>query len=51
MNQSNQSIKVTTKCGVVDMSYKGKIEIRGPDSEKFIDGLITNAPPGFGGIL
>ena len=37
--------KVTNKCGVVDLSYKGKLEVRGPDSLPFIRYLLSTKPP------
>lgn len=37
--------RVTNKCGVVDLSYKGKLEIRGPDAEPFLDHLLTTTIP------
>uniref|UniRef100_F1KU54 Dimethylglycine dehydrogenase n=1 Tax=Ascaris suum TaxID=6253 RepID=F1KU54_ASCSU len=36
---------VTNKCGIIDLSWKGKIEVRGPDAEVFLDRILTNAVP------
>ncbi|VDM37347.1 unnamed protein product [Toxocara canis] len=36
---------VTNKCGIIDLSWKGKIEVRGPDAEVFLDRILTNTVP------
>uniref|UniRef100_A0A158PNQ2 Dimethylglycine dehydrogenase, mitochondrial (inferred by orthology to a human protein) n=1 Tax=Anisakis simplex TaxID=6269 RepID=A0A158PNQ2_ANISI len=41
---------VTNKCGIIDLSWKGKIEVRGPDAEVFLDRILTNAVPPLGAI-
>ncbi|VDM37348.1 unnamed protein product [Toxocara canis] len=40
----------TTKCAIVDMSWRGKIEVRGADSIAFLDHIMTNAVPKLGSI-
>lgn len=37
--------KVTNNVGVVDLSYKGKIEVRGRDSVKFLEYLLASRLP------
>ncbi|KAE9418545.1 hypothetical protein Angca_007510, partial [Angiostrongylus cantonensis] len=41
---------VTNKCGVIDMSWKGKIEVRGEDADVFLDYAICNQIPPLGKI-
>ncbi|KAK6729820.1 hypothetical protein RB195_006711 [Necator americanus] len=37
---------VANKCGVIDMSWKGKIEVKGEDSEALLDyAICTQVPP------
>ncbi|KHJ91193.1 FAD dependent oxidoreductase [Oesophagostomum dentatum] len=37
---------VTNKCGVIDMSWKGKIEVRGKDAEALLNyAICTEIPP------
>ncbi|VDK42197.1 unnamed protein product [Anisakis simplex] len=40
----------TTKCTIVDVTWRGKIEVRGPDSIAFLDQIMTNAVPELGSI-
>ncbi|VDK64984.1 unnamed protein product [Onchocerca ochengi] len=41
---------VSNKCGVIDLSWRGKIEVRGKDSEKFLSYVLTNEPPQLGEV-
>jgi glycine cleavage system aminomethyltransferase T len=37
---------VTNKCGVIDLSWKGKIEVRGRDATPLMNFVLANeAPP------
>ncbi|VDN25693.1 unnamed protein product, partial [Cylicostephanus goldi] len=36
---------VTNKCGVIDMSWKGKIEVKGPDAEALLNYAICSPIP------
>uniref|UniRef100_F1KV14 Dimethylglycine dehydrogenase n=1 Tax=Ascaris suum TaxID=6253 RepID=F1KV14_ASCSU len=40
----------TTKCAIVDLTWRGKIEVRGPDSIILLDQVMTNTVPGLGSI-
>ncbi|CAD6184521.1 unnamed protein product [Caenorhabditis auriculariae] len=42
--------KVTNKCGVVDMSWRGKIEVKGRDAEALMDYVIASRIPPLGKI-
>uniref|UniRef100_A0A158Q8A1 FAD-dependent oxidoreductase n=1 Tax=Elaeophora elaphi TaxID=1147741 RepID=A0A158Q8A1_9BILA len=40
---------VSNKCGVIDLSWRGKIEVvRGKDSEKFLSYVLASDPPQLG---
>uniref|UniRef100_A0A158R5I5 Dimethylglycine dehydrogenase n=1 Tax=Syphacia muris TaxID=451379 RepID=A0A158R5I5_9BILA len=43
---------VTNKCGIIDLTWKGKIEVevRGPDAKAFLEKVLTNAVPPLGSI-
>ncbi|KAK0425520.1 hypothetical protein QR680_009242 [Steinernema hermaphroditum] len=41
---------VVNKCGLIDLSWKGKIEIKGPDAVKLLDYAIANPVPKLGSI-
>lgn len=41
---------VTNKCGLIDLTWKGKIEVRGSDAKAFLERVLTNAVPRFGAI-
>ncbi|ULU09600.1 hypothetical protein L5515_000269 [Caenorhabditis briggsae] len=41
---------VTNKCGVIDLSWKGKIEVKGRDAEKLMDYAIASQIPALGKI-
>ncbi|VDN50034.1 unnamed protein product [Dracunculus medinensis] len=41
---------VTNKCGITDLSWKSKIEVRGADSVDFLYHLLTNQVPKLGTI-
>uniref|UniRef100_A0A1I7WRY2 DAO domain-containing protein n=1 Tax=Heterorhabditis bacteriophora TaxID=37862 RepID=A0A1I7WRY2_HETBA len=41
---------VTNKCGVIDMSWKGKIEVKGPDADAFMNYAIASQVPPLGKI-
>uniref|UniRef100_A0A914VTZ0 Dimethylglycine dehydrogenase n=1 Tax=Plectus sambesii TaxID=2011161 RepID=A0A914VTZ0_9BILA len=36
---------VTNKCGIVDLSWKGKIEVRGPEASALLSYVFSNEPP------
>ncbi|KJH45283.1 FAD dependent oxidoreductase [Dictyocaulus viviparus] len=41
---------VTNKCGVIDMSWKGKIEVKGKDADTFMNYAICTQIPSLGRI-
>ncbi|PAV88322.1 hypothetical protein WR25_07568 [Diploscapter pachys] len=41
---------VTNKCGVIDLSWKGKLEIKGPDAEALMDYAFASSIPPLGQI-
>ncbi|VIO97081.1 dimethylglycine dehydrogenase, mitochondrial precursor, putative [Brugia malayi] len=41
---------VSNKCGVIDLSWRGKIEVRGKDSEKLLSYVLANEPPQLGEV-
>ncbi|VDN01501.1 unnamed protein product [Thelazia callipaeda] len=41
---------VSNKCGVIDLSWRGKIEVRGRDSDKLLNYALTNRPPALGEV-
>ncbi|TKR93824.1 hypothetical protein L596_008206 [Steinernema carpocapsae] len=41
---------VVNRCGVIDLSWKGKIEIKGADATKLLDYVIANPIPKLGSI-
>jgi aminomethyltransferase len=47
---SEEHLAVRNKCGVFDVSHMGRISVTGPDSGRFLDGLvpsnISSQPPG-----
>lgn len=40
--------RVTEAVGIIDASYKGLIEVRGPDREDFLDHVLSFSPPNVG---
>ncbi|CAJ0949153.1 unnamed protein product, partial [Mesorhabditis belari] len=41
---------VTNKCGIIDLSWKGKIEVKGKDAMQLMDYVIAGPTPTFGKI-
>uniref|UniRef100_A0A1I7ZM32 Dimethylglycine dehydrogenase, mitochondrial n=1 Tax=Steinernema glaseri TaxID=37863 RepID=A0A1I7ZM32_9BILA len=41
---------VVNKCGLIDLSWKGKIEIKGPDAVHLLDFVLANPVPQLGSI-
>ncbi|KAL3998911.1 FAD dependent oxidoreductase family protein [Acanthocheilonema viteae] len=41
---------VSNKCGVIDLSWRGKIEVRGRDSEKLLSYVLASEPPQLGEV-
>ncbi|VDD86525.1 unnamed protein product [Enterobius vermicularis] len=41
---------VTNKCGIIDLTWKGKIEVRGPDAKTFLERVLTTGVPSLGAI-
>ncbi|VDK82046.1 unnamed protein product [Litomosoides sigmodontis] len=41
---------VSNKCGVIDLSWRGKIEVRGRDSAKLLSYVLANEPPQLGEV-
>ncbi|CAB3407825.1 unnamed protein product [Caenorhabditis bovis] len=41
---------VTNKCGLIDLSWKGKIEVKGKDAEKLMDYALASKIPPLGKI-
>lgn len=39
---------VTNKCGVIDMSWKGKIEVKGPDAQELLEYAVCGEVSGVG---
>lgn len=39
---------VTNKCGVIDMSWKGKIEVKGPDAQELLEYAVCGEVSGAG---
>ncbi|KAF8366343.1 hypothetical protein PRIPAC_84172, partial [Pristionchus pacificus] len=43
-------LMVTNKCGVIDMSWKGKIEVKGPDAQELLEYAVCGEVPALGKI-
>lgn len=47
---SREYERVVNRCGVIDLSWKGKIEVKGPDADALMDYAIASPVPELGKI-